>query len=53
MDKVTVTMKHKKSTKGTEVYEEIVENSGLSALYLGKSLVGTPPTQITVTIESS
>lgn len=52
-----VRMKWKKSTPGTQVYEEIVDIEGvpprLRALYLPKWLVGNPwPERLRVTVET-
>lgn len=52
MAKVTFSLTHKKSTKGTEVYEDATGKHPVSQVYVGKSAFpGDAPPSIKMTIE--
>lgn len=55
--KITITMKHAKTTPGTQVYTELTDKTRaeqtVPTLYVQKAaLTDPPPAMITVTIES-
>lgn len=51
--RITVEMKHSKSTKGTEVYAGTTDDTAVPTLYIKKSAMPSdPPKTIWLTIES-
>lgn len=55
MDDIVIVMQHKKSTKGTEVYEAKVTGQppAITSLYIAKFALPTVPREIEITVRDA